>query len=205
MRSFAIAAFALVVGIGHLLASPPTPVSAQTRTVESFITTLVVPDVDNFWRLTASQANLAYSPPRVRLMRSGEFLLSSCGSGPASGHSYCGLDRTIDLDVSSASRQSFGTLWQANQDYAIVTIIAHEWAHHVQNVAGLRRSGILLELQADCMAGLFTRWAERAGKLDPGDLNEGVAIALSSGDPTHGTGLQRVGAFRTGYSGAACA
>ena len=103
-------------------------------------------------------------------------------------------------------------------------MIAHEVGHHVQQQLGtsdevsrLRREqpgesnalSVRLELQADCYAGLFARWAAMKGRLDPGDVEEGIYISNISGDrpgtpPTdpraHGTGEQRVGAFLRGYN-----
>ena len=212
MRRLTLLSLALAVSFVHFFAAAAAPASAQTQapSVESFVTDLVVRDVDAFWTQTARANNRPYSSPRIRLMQNGQPAISACGKEPIRGHTYCGADRTIYLDVSTTNAYSFGSLYRANEDFAIVAIIAHEWAHHVQNVTGLWRgaaSQTQLELQADCMAGLFTRWAEGQGRLDPGDLDEGIAIATRSGDPAHGTGPQRADSFLRGYraySGAAC-
>jgi predicted metalloprotease len=205
---------ALVAMLGSAVSVPAAPASAQpapaTRTLESFITDLVVPDLDKFWTMTARDNGLSYASPKVRLFQAGDLVMSPCGNDIVGGHMYCPNNSTIYLDLSARSDASFARLWQQGRDFAVVAIVAHEWGHHVQRQLGLmqgNRSVRQVELQADCMAGLYTRYAELTGKLDPGDLEEGVAIALESGDPSHGTGRERSQSFMVGYrqySGAAC-
>jgi predicted metalloprotease len=104
-------------------------------------------------------------------------------------------------------------------------VIAHEFGHHVQNVLGIaddvRRGrqehpdeanelSVRLELQADCLAGVWAFSAYDEGLLDSGDLEEGLAAAAAVGDDriqpgssperwTHGSAQQRVRWFRKGF------
>jgi predicted metalloprotease len=108
-------------------------------------------------------------------------------------------------------------------------VIAHEIGHHVQNQLGITekmahqraRAGeegsnarsVLIELQADCFAGVWGHFARQRKLLDPGDVESGLAAAAAIGDDrlqrqsrghvspesfTHGTSAQRVRWFRAG-------
>jgi hypothetical protein len=222
MRRLTIAALAGAIALSQVLLARPDTVAAQTvpaptvgtppitapPTLDSFVRDLVIPHVDDFWRQAFRANGRIYTSPNLQLLRPGQ--TTTCGGERSGGHGYCFLDRTLALDLGSAHELSFGTIWRRGEDYAIVAIIAHEFAHHVQNLLGITpMTGPtqVRELQADCMAGLYTRYAELKGYLDPGDLDEGIAISLRSGDPSHGSGAQRAEAFRrgyNGYSGAAC-
>ena len=99
--------------------------------------------------------------------------------------------------------------------------MAHEWGHHIQKLTGLTPlSGELIynnpdnwalitrqkELQADCYAGLFTRYARDRGWIQSGDLNEALEGMLRVGDHHtdsvghHGTPEQRKEWFTRGYN-----
>lgn len=108
-------------------------------------------------------------------------------------------------------------------------MIAHEFGHHVQNIRGVmtevsRRQredparaneiSVRLELQADCLAGVWAHSALQEDLLEPGDLEEGLVAAAAVGDDriqsqagmridpdafTHGTSEQRQRWFMRGY------
>jgi predicted metalloprotease len=196
----AVAIFGLVLGV-------PRPAMAQAgpaprRTLDTFLNRDVAPVLDTFWSDTARVNGFAYTSPNVRLFRPAPSVTSACDRSPVASHSYCALDRTLYLDLGQSEAYSFGSLWQRDKDFAIVLIVAHEWGHHVQHQLGLTERAASVrdvELQADCMAGLFTRYADERGLLDPGDLEEGFDVSMASGDPTHGTGPERTRAVQTGY------
>lgn len=164
---------------------------------------VAINDLDVFWALSFEAAGRRYVAPRV--VEYGPGVTSNCGflSGDIGPAAYCG-DGTVYYDLAWLSYvdSTFG-------DFAWVTILAHEWGHHVQNLEGIR--GLppkLRELQADCLAGAYARDAETRGLLDPGDVSEAVAISARSGDPmwlpedaegAHGTSDERVAAFMRGY------
>ena len=89
-------------------------------------------------------------------------------------------------------------------------ILAHEWGHHVQNLRNTPDpGGNTFELQADCLAGVFTQEASQQGLLDPGDVTEGVLISDEVADEpwwsqdspgAHGTNDERISAFISGYT-----
>lgn len=95
-------------------------------------------------------------------------------------------------------------------DFAVAMILAHEYAHQVQNEFGVLGAydTPTLEKHADCLSGVWTAAAETAGILDPGDVDEGFTAAWLVGDSYfdspdhHGTSEQRMQAFGEGYAGA---
>ena len=117
-------------------------------------------------------------------------------------------------------------------DFAQAYIVAHEIGHHVQNLLGVMEDvnlaqqenpddanelSVRLELQADCLAGIWGHTAyQRGDLLEAGDLEEGIGAAAAVGDDriqqqqagrvdpetfTHGTSEQRVKWFRRGFDG----
>jgi predicted metalloprotease len=153
---------------------------------------------------------------------------TGCGVGQAeAGPFYCPADERVYLDTSFFREldRRFG----APGDFAEAYVIAHELGHHVQNLLGIERQvrdasdahpdeanelSVRLELQADCLAGVWAHSADGRGILEPGDLEEGMRAASSVGDDrlqqqatgridresfTHGTSEQRVGWLRNGF------
>ena len=152
---------------------------------------------------------------------------SACGgASAASGPFYCPADRKVYLDLSFFREldQRFG----APGDFAAAYVIAHEVGHHVQTLLGISgqvrdsqqsqsRSGanqlsVAMELQADCLAGVWGHHASRKQLLDEGDVDEGLRAAAAIGDDrltrgrvspesfTHGTSEQRARWLRQGLS-----
>src|SRR5207248_1561436 len=133
---------------------------ASRRSLDTFLTRDVVPVLDRFWSNTARLNGFPYTTPNVRLFRPAPSVTSACDRSPVASHMYCTLDRTLYLDLGQGEAYSFGSLWQRDKDFAIVLIVAREWGHHVQHqlgLANLAASVREIELQADCMSGLFAR------------------------------------------------
>jgi predicted metalloprotease len=122
----------------------------------------------------------------------------------------------IDLDFFRELRNRF----EAAGDFAQAYVIAHEFGHHVQNLLGIsdkvqsREDSIKLELQADCLAGVWGNTAEDRRLLERGDLAEALNAASQIGDDriqertqgrvdpeswTHGSSEQRQHWFRVGF------
>jgi uncharacterized protein len=150
---------------------------------------------------------------------------TACGGGSAAmGPFYCPADQTIYIDTSFYDQldRQLG----APGDFARYYVIAHEYGHHIQTLTGVAdqiRSAqsqnsraanqlqVLMELQADCYAGV---WAGKNRNLvEPGDIEEGMTAAAAIGDDklsggragpesfTHGTSAQRSQALRLGLRG----
>lgn len=171
-----------------------------------------------------------YERTRVVLFR--DAVESACGSAQsATGPFYCPGDRKVYLDVGFFDEltQRFG----APGEFAQAYVIGHELGHHVQHLLGLderargaavgaNSASVALELQADCLAGVWGHAASQSGRfkaggieLDPGDADDALRAASAIGDDrlqkmstgrvmperfTHGTSAQRVQAFGRGMS-----
>lgn len=159
--------------------------------------------IDDYWRATLENARVPYRSPEVAAIE--DVTSSGCGLlYPELAALYCSRDSTIYLSPSFLAEQE-----RDIGDYATITTLAHEWGHHVQ---ALTRTpdpgGNAYELQADCLAGVYTEEAEAKGLLDPGDITEAVIISQSAGDPlglpqdrpgSHGINDDRIKAFMRGY------
>lgn len=102
-------------------------------------------------------------------------------------------------------------------EYAAVAIIAHEYAHFIQDSLGLLIPSTpvrTIELQADCLTGSFTGYLNSIGALRPGEFEAGSDMFFASGDDQlsdsavpiwvqHGTGEERSSSYEMGYFGTA--
>ena len=201
-----------------------TPTAEDQRLVDFL--SFVLDDVQGSWERSFDASGKNYE--RARLVLFDHSTGSGCGGATSNiGPHYCPPDQTvyIDLDFFRALKRQFG----APGDFAQAYVLAHEIAHHVQNVLGIsdevraeqRRDpdranelSVLLELQADCLAGVWGNTAADRKLLEPGDLEEGLAAAAAVGDDriqeqagqdvdreswTHGSSEQRVSWFRRGF------
>lgn len=200
-------------------------VSAEDERAAEF-TSRVLATTEEVWgAVFPAHVGRPYTPP-VLVLFSG-VTASPCGNASgATGPFYCPADRKAYLDT-----DFFATLSRqlgARGDFAAAYVIAHEVAHHVQNelgilgqvnerrqVVGEKQANALtvrLELQADCLSGVWARSVD--GLLEPGDLEEALNAARMIGDDhlqkragrvpqphtfTHGTSEQRSRWFATGY------
>jgi predicted metalloprotease len=152
---------------------------------------------------------------------------SGCGqAGAEMGPFYCPEDEKVYIDL--GFYRELATRFGAPGEFAQAYVISHEVGHHLQNVLGIepkvreaqRRNpgsrnelSVKLELQADCLAGVWARSAQARQLLDPGDLEAGLRAAAAVGDDrlqkaatgrvspesfTHGTSAQRSEWFRRG-------
>lgn len=179
---------------------PMPPTSPQGESIIEW----VVQDIDAYWATSFSSEGWTYVSPTIVWMQT--LTNSSCGiidpiAVPAA---YCPLDQTIYLEPQFMLGLHYGI-----GDFAWITVLSHEWGHHVQHVTQtFAGAGSAQELQADCLAGSYALNAETLGYLDPGDLMEALTLAERSGDQewmpqdqpgAHGTSEDRVGAFMRGY------
>lgn len=189
---------------------------------------VVLADTEETWDGVFAKAGARYEKPRLVLFTGA--VQSACGmSSAAVGPFYCPGDHKVYLDLSFFDELSrrFG----APGDFAQAYVIAHEVGHHVQNLLGIsdkvsaaqERAGseaqanaysVRLELQADCLAGVWANHAHRERQLlEPGDVEEGLRAAAAIGDDrlqkmatgrvspdsfTHGSSAQRVEWLRRG-------
>jgi hypothetical protein len=138
-----------------------------------------------------------FPSPQILFGIGGTFAYGSCQSASGStiipGSFYCPKTNTIILEYSQleALRTRFG-------DGAVVYALAHEYAHYIQKVFGIKQPITLQELQADCIAGAILSSASSTLGLDQRDILEVVSAAASIGGGSHGTSEQRSDAVMFG-------
>lgn len=188
----------------------------------------VLGSTERTWTQIFQAGGRTYEKPTLVLFS--DAVQSACGfAQAASGPFYCGPDHKVYIDLSfyRELRQRF----DAPGDFAQAYVIAHEVGHHVQNLLGIMNKvqasqkratnqqqanalSIRLELQADCLAGIWANFAHRERNiLEQGDVEEGLNAAAQIGDDrmqkraggyvvpegfTHGSAEQRMHWFRRG-------
>jgi predicted metalloprotease len=188
----------------------------------------ILGSTERVWQQQFSQAGKRYENPKLVLFTGAT--PTACGTGQtAMGPFYCPSDRKVYIDL--AFYRELKERFHAPGDFAQAYVIAHEVGHHVQNLLGVsdkvrqaqQRAGggaranalsVRLELQADCLAGV---WAAKANEakhiLEDGDIQEALTAASAIGDDrlqkqsrgyvvpdafTHGTSEQRMRWFKRG-------
>jgi predicted metalloprotease len=181
----------------------------------------VLASVDDYWH----QMQVASGHPAPSVLHvwvaPGAKVDTACGTQAGDDAAfYCATDDTIYIGQTFAAaifdgvanglpgqRAGFG---RAAGDFAVAFVVAHEYAHDVQNEDGIfldRQRALPIELNADCLAGTWAQWANGQGRLQPGDLQEALDAALAVGDfdftsaQHHGTPLERRDALLTGLRG----
>jgi hypothetical protein len=209
--------------------SQPAQVNTQApRDDASKFVAVVLADTEDAWNDVFRQMGRKYEEPRLVLFT--DVIQSGCGfASGATGPFYCPQDRQVYIDL-GFFRQLQERLG-AGGDFAEAYVIAHEVGHHVQKLLGItdrvdaarrraseaesNRLSVRLELQADFLAGVWARYADRTKHVvEAGDIEEAIRAANAVGDDrlqsrsrgyvvpdsfTHGTSEQRVRWFRRGY------
>ena len=220
--------FSLVGGGGMAPGAPsagPVQSTPQEERLVDFVS-FVLDSSQAFWARELPRLGAEYRPAELTLFR--DVVQSACGMAQsATGPFYCPGDEMvyIDLGFYDELHRRFG----APGDFAQAYVLAHEIGHHIQNVLGIerrvreaqqRQSGsandlsIRMELQADCLAGVWGHHSREEGILEPGDVEEGLAAAAAVGDDriqrmgggtvnpegwTHGSSDQRMRWFNEGF------
>lgn len=204
-------------------AHPPPANDQQAK----FVST-VLADTEDVWTELFRQGGATYHPPKLVLYRGA--IRTGCGAGQAAmGPFYCPADQKVYIDLSfyDTMKNRLG----APGDFAQAYVIAHEVGHHVQNELGITEKvdrarqrqteaqanamSVRVELQADCLAGVWGHHAQRERNiLEQGDIEEAMNAAKQIGDDalqrnagraivpesfTHGTSAQRQHWFDTGF------
>jgi predicted metalloprotease len=214
-----------------LVVTEPESSSVQKRSpaedqAAQFVST-VLADTEDTWPEVFRENGATYVNPKLVLFTGS--VESACGYAKAAmGPFYCPRDQKVYIDLSFF--RDLKARHNAPGDFAQAYVIAHEVGHHAQNLLGIlpqaqkaqsqmskaesNRVSVMVELQADCFAGV---WAHRAQKsrqiLEEGDLEEALNAASQIGDDrlqsqaqgyvvpdsfTHGSSAQRVRWFKQG-------
>ena len=201
-------------------------VSAQTDEMRVFVAQ-VLKDTEDVWTQSFKSFGREYTKPPLVLF-TGQ-TRTACGTGMAAmGPFYCPADQKIYIDL--AFYDELKRRFNAPGDFAQAYVIAHEVGHHVQALLGIadkvqqmksrmnerqaNQVQVRMELQADCLAGVWAAMDHRLkNRLQPGDIESGLNAAAQIGDDmiqkqtrgvvvpeafTHGSSQQRVRWFRRG-------
>lgn len=205
-----------------------TPSPEENRLAD--FVSVVLADTEDTWQAHFSREGGTYREPKLVLFSGA--VRSACGFGQAAmGPFYCPGDQKVYIDLSFY--KDLKNKMNAPGDFAQAYVIAHEVGHHVQKLLGIsdrvhaaRQSlpekeynqlSVRLELQADCLAGVWASHADRVRQIvEPGDIEEALNAASQIGDDrlqrqargyvtpdsfTHGSSEQRERWFKQGYSG----
>ena len=215
--------------------APPVSAGTPNDPTGRFVA-LVLGDTEDRWSEIFSAAGRTYHPPKLRLFAGSE--PGACGMARAAmGPFYCPRDQRIYLDTSFFDdlQNKFGGCTNSNAcRFSEAYVIAHEVGHHVQDELGIlprvtqaqqaassqadaNALQVRVELQADCLAGVWANRAQAKHKfLDPGDVDQALQTASAIGDDrlqkemqgfvapdtfTHGTSEQRKRWFMNGFNG----
>ena len=186
----------------------------------------VVGDLESFWQADFAAAGREFAPARPVVFE--DRVNTGCGAATSqTGPFYCPADQGIYVDL-----EFFGVLARrlnAPGDFAQAYVLAHEYGHHVQTITRVTQQvdtatrenpeqrnalSVRVELQADCLAGVWAHSTFERGLLEEGDLEEGLTAAAAVGDDriqaaatgqinpetfTHGTAEQRASWFKRGF------
>ena len=213
-------------GGGQVQEVPASPPPADDQAAH-FIRK-ILGSTERTWQEQFQRAGRQYQNPKLVLFTGGT--TTGCGQGQtAMGPFYCPLDSKVYIDL--AFYQELKDRFHAPGEFAQAYVVAHEIGHHVQNLLGISEKvqnaqqrahgegqanalSVRLELQADCLAGV---WANQANAerhiLEAGDIEQAMTAAAAIGDDrlqkqsrgyvvpdafTHGTSEQRMRWFKRG-------
>ncbi len=211
----------------------PGSVSSQTYTPlpqeqeMARFTSVALKTTEETWEELFRGMGRNYDPPKLVLYTGSTD--TTCGYGQsAMGPFYCPNDLSVYIDLSFY--HDMKTKLGGGGDFAQGYVIAHEVGHHVQNLLGIAQKvrkaqagapqkevnqlSVMLELQADCFAGVWGHAMRQENILEAGDLEQALKTAQAIGDDrlqkqssgrvvpdsfTHGTSQQRHTWFKRGF------
>ena len=224
----------LRVVMGNGGGSPTTSVPAGERApnpeedAQAQFVSVVLADTEDVWNKLFQAQGAQYQEPELVLFDG--VVQSACGNAQsATGPFYCPGDQKVYIDLSF--QKTLSQRLGAGGDFAMAYVVAHEVGHHVQNLMGItdqvhsqrgrlsqteyNELSVRLELQADFLAGVWTKHAQEMNNiLEEGDIEEAMRAANAIGDDrlqkqsqgyvvpdafTHGTSEQRMRWFKKGY------
>jgi uncharacterized protein len=209
-----------MMGVGQQSAPPQTAPVDPNDPARKFLSK-VVGGTEAVWtEVLPAQTGVQYQPATLVIYNGAT--RSGCGGAQsAMGPFYCPIDKKVYLDTSFF--RDMQTKFGGGGDFAYAYVVAHEIGHHVQDLLGIldkvdnykqqvgqtqaNALSVRVELQADCLAGVWANHANDKWKvLEPGDVEKALATAQAIGDDrlqtaargyavpdsfTHGSSAQR--------------
>ena len=223
--------FALLGGGGvggpAVVSSPDPAKDAAEKPLLQFVS-FVLDDTQKTWeQVLPQQSGNPYRHAKLVLFR--DYTQSGCGGAEsATGPFYCPSDEKVYIDLSfyDELKRRFG----APGEFAQAYVLAHEIGHHVQKILGVESKvrrlqqenpgaenplSVRMELQADCLAGVWAHSTQQRDLLESGDVASALGAAAAVGDDhiqqmargsvqpetfTHGSSEQRMSWFSKGLS-----
>jgi predicted metalloprotease len=200
--------------------------TAEENQMAEFVS-VVLADTEETWHEMFRRGGKTYQEPKLVLFT--DAVDSACGfAQSAVGPFYCARDNKVYIDLQFY--KDLQDRFHAPGEFAQAYVIAHEIGHHVQNLLGIsdkvrsmqqgadkataNNLSVRLELQADCLAGIWAYHADRTRNIvEAGDIEAALRAASSIGDDriqkqtqghvvpesfTHGSSEQRVRWFKRG-------
>lgn len=214
-------------GGGSAAVSQPNPAKDEAEKPLVQFVSFVLDDTQKTWeQVLPQQVGTPYRHAKLVLFR--DATQSGCGGADAAtGPFYCPADEKvyIDLGFYDELKRRFG----APGEFAQAYVLAHEIGHHVQKIVGVENKvrqlqgqnpgarnqlSVRMELQADCLAGVWAHSTQQRNLLEAGDIESALGAASAVGDDhiqqmsrgrvqpetfTHGSSEQRMSWFRKGY------
>jgi len=188
---------------------------------------VVLADTEDVWGELFRKMGRQYQDPTLVLFR--DATESACGyASSATGPFYCPSDNKLYIDLSFY--QELQEKFNAPGDFPMAYVVAHEVGHHIQTLLGIseqmarkrqqlsegeyNKYSVMMELQADFLAGVWAKYEQNKNLLQPDDIEEALAAAAAIGDDrlqkqaqgyvvpesfTHGTSAQRMYWFKKGF------
>ena len=206
----------------------PLQETVEEKELVEFVS-VILADTEETWTTLFRQRGKTYQEPHLVLFRGS--VKSACGMAQSAiGPFYCPADQKVYIDLGFYDQLK--NRFKAPGDFAQAYVIAHEVGHHIQNLVGIsskvhtarkklskaegNKLSVRLELQADCLAGVWAHHANSTRQLlEVGDVEEGLTAASAIGDDTlqkqskgyvtpdsftHGSSAQRVKWFKIGFA-----
>jgi uncharacterized protein len=217
--------------------SPAPSTGSASRSVEETpgeaklveFVSFVLDDAQKTWdRVLPEETGRPYRHAKLVLFR--DATQSACGiAETATGPFYCPADEKVYIDL--GFYDELKTRFGAPGEFAQAYVLAHEIGHHVQKILGItdkiqtfqernpaaaKPLSVRLELQADCLAGVWGNSTAQRDLIDQNDVEAGLQAAASVGDDriqrmargymspesfTHGSSAQRAEWFQRGLTG----
>jgi uncharacterized protein len=186
-----------MMGAGQQQAAQPSSAPPDPNDPMRNFLSRVVGGTEAVWaEVLPAQTGVRYQPATL-VIYDGATRSGCGGARSAMGPFYCPIDKKVYLDTSFF--RDMKSKYGGGGDFAYAYVVAHEIGHHVQDLLGIldkvdeakqqvsqtqaNALSVRVELQADCLAGVWAANANEKWKiLEQGDIERALATAQAIGD-----------------------